>query len=464
MARVLITAVGRGQVQKGHTLDNYRTANYSYEDKTYTTSYAAEAMRYIFDIDKVIFLGTAGSDWSALYGYLFVNDHCLLKAPDAEVDDELLADLEELASTGSKDKEVLPGEKKVYLHELDLDKVEKRLTGLKKALANCLDIILLRYGTNDEELQENLKQLDRLSNLLEDGDELYIDLTHSLRSLEFFELVAISYFRKIKMRNIKLRKISYAQFETAYEYQGKSLIVDLTKLSDLLDLFNSAEEYRLFGTTHGFDDRDGLDLEPNDKNLIQMLGEGISINNLGDFKKLVRRCHSLVISHKNDLSPTTYLTQSICEDIDSTFYSDIDDTMLTQMNLALWHFKKKRYLVAVTTGVEGTISWGRTLIDDNIKDVYKNRHNISAALAYMKGGNDLTKLIVSRYNQLREQRNELAHPSGSSFNVEMMKKKTKDAIVDMRKAYNEYRNATSQEKKDFMDMLKKAYEDASYYK
>lgn len=172
MARVLITALGRGREVGLKILDNYSRANYSYGDESFNSPYVAEAMKKIFKTEKIIFLGTTGSDWASLYQYIFLKDNNLLKSPGAVLDEEVADKLEQLSLIGTEyDKDKAEGNNIVYYHDMEPDSIRPLLNGLKTALDQCLDIILLRYGTNEQELKENLQALEKMDSLLNDGDD-----------------------------------------------------------------------------------------------------------------------------------------------------------------------------------------------------------------------------------------------------------------------------------------------------
>ncbi len=457
MAKILLTSIGRGK-DKNKNPESYGNASYAADGKTFQSNYVAEAMKAFYGIDEVIFLGTTGSDWASLYEYLFMKDDCLLKKPTAELDDAYHDQLMELLNSG---KEGAASEKKH--HEMDPGETEKLLFPLRDAMDGCRGILLLHYGVNREEQEKNLLVLQRIEEMLKNGDELYIDMTHSFRSLQLFELVALSYLRKISAKKLRIMKISYALFEAKNEFDGQSPIVDLTGLTDLLELINSADEYKRFGTAHGLEGK-LEELGKNEKMLIDMMGEGISINNVAGFEKVVRSCRNIVAGmDRRAEKPLEFLTRTIYQDVADTFYQDINDETLTQLNLALWHQEKKRYLVALTTAEEAMITWALERVGEGNKkftsdsEEHRARQLASNALcsAGVPGDSPVAD-IRKAFDALRAFRNRFAHP-GNAFKVKEATEKTKKHILRIRECYIGYTKASAADRNKYDEALRKAY-------
>lgn len=65
--KVLIAGIGGGKNKETGT---YRVANYKIENKVYEQrSFITSALEEHYGIDKIIFIGTAGSMWDNLYEF-----------------------------------------------------------------------------------------------------------------------------------------------------------------------------------------------------------------------------------------------------------------------------------------------------------------------------------------------------------------------------------------------------------
>lgn len=115
--------------------------------------------------------------------------------------------------------------------------------GLKKLLMNmklpckiCSPTI--PDGRNEEEMWQIF---EILFNELQDGDELYFDLTHSFRYLPMLVLVLGNYAKFLK--NVSIKHISYGNYEARSTETNEAPIIDLLPLSSLQDWTFGAANY-----------------------------------------------------------------------------------------------------------------------------------------------------------------------------------------------------------------------------
>ena len=90
--------------------------------------------------------------------------------------------------------------------------------------------IAIPDGKNEGEMWQIF---EKVFNLLEEGDELYFDLTHSFRYLPMLMLVLGNYAKFLKKATIC--SITYGNFEARDEISNEAPIVDLLPLSSLQD-------------------------------------------------------------------------------------------------------------------------------------------------------------------------------------------------------------------------------------
>lgn len=100
-------------------------------------------------------------------------------------------------------------------------------------------------GKNKDELWEIF---EKLLECVDEGDEVYIDVTHGFRSLPMLMLVAVPYLRLLKKVDVKA--ITYGAFE-AKNADGSVPVFDLTDFITLMDWTNAARNFVNYGR---FDD------------------------------------------------------------------------------------------------------------------------------------------------------------------------------------------------------------------
>lgn len=96
----------------------------------------------------------------------------------------------------------------------------------------------LPHGNNEAEIWEIF---EKTFSRLQDGDELYFDLTHGFRYLPMLVMVLINYSKFLK--NTKVRSITYGNFESRNKITNESPIIDLLLLSTLQDWTYAAGQF-----------------------------------------------------------------------------------------------------------------------------------------------------------------------------------------------------------------------------
>lgn len=135
-----------------------------------------------------------------------------------------------------------------YNHKLKEDVpykgLEEVLTGMR--LPFSVEPIAIPDGKDQSEMW---KIFETTFNLFEDGDELYLDLTHSFRYLPMLMLVLGNYSKFLK--HVEVSAITYGNYEARDEATNKAPIVDLLPLSSLQDWTFATADF----LKNGFADR-----------------------------------------------------------------------------------------------------------------------------------------------------------------------------------------------------------------
>lgn len=97
-------------------------------------------------------------------------------------------------------------------------------------------------GKNEEEMWQIFQII---YNLLDDGDELHIDLTHSFRYLPMLLLVLSNYAKFLK--NAHILSITYGNYDARDTKLNEAPIVDLLPLATLQDWTIAASNFKEFG-------------------------------------------------------------------------------------------------------------------------------------------------------------------------------------------------------------------------
>ena len=93
--------------------------------------------------------------------------------------------------------------------ELDISRVNTQIDNyLQSKGSQCF---IIQYGIDEQELWDNFGYFLEIIDHMQDGDEVYLDITHSFRSLSLMSFV-MSEFAKIH-KNFKISGVYYGIFE-----------------------------------------------------------------------------------------------------------------------------------------------------------------------------------------------------------------------------------------------------------
>ena len=426
MRNVLLSSIGTGSYNKENGTVNYQTAKYVIEDseQEIVSAYIYEALIEFRKIDKIIFIGTAGSNWFLMYEHLF--DETSKIKPVLEKDEAYAETLLELNEAKPDPNNPANIDKNKTHPNLDVKEVREKLQKLKDTMGDiCLDIIILHYGITEAEMNDNFKLLAEAKSLIVEDDNLSFDMTHSFRSLAFYELLALNFF-KLSMKNSKnIDFISYGMFEYKSYNRGKTPIIDQMPILRLLEWTKAADEYKRFGTTYLIDEL--VQIEEMTSGLgeqallvLNGLGDAVTSNNLMEIRNIVENCHLVVA----DGTTGNHAIDFIFKDIDERFGAALgeednpEERIKLNIIVARWHLEKKRYIASAITVVETMV----TYCAETIQKVNK-RDDLKEALlprnAYNHENYRIFKDFVKAYNKIRKSRNKLCHALNFSNEEEL---------------------------------------------
>jgi len=395
MAKLLVWSLGTGARSDDRKKGEYRSANYFVDGREpVNATNIYQALTSFYDFDKYVVIGTPGSGWNDLYYNLFI---------DSEGFDE-------------EYWEVLSEHYDKTEHYNDNVKdFRDKLSQLKEQLGErCAEIIVLKYGLNNQEMLENFETLSEISAHIEDGDSLSFDITHSFRSLAFYELLAVTYFKDVVKKNVSIDVVSYGMLEISPELNGETPIINMKPLIDILEWIKAAEEYKSFGTAYKLTElfeREslGFDLGKEEKKALSRLGVTISGNDIKEFKQLIKNCNKTVKAINDNRKKEHAVVGWIFRDISMRFGNKLDDDYLLRFELAKWHYENKRGFVSAITLSETLLDFFAdyaTLERDKKSDDHKLRELLSSA----RSSNRIVDQQLLYYDKIaRKLRNSICH-------------------------------------------------------
>lgn len=381
MANILISSLGTGDRTKG-----YYSAKYEYKGVVKETKVIAKALVEFLDIDRLYMVGTRGSYW----------DNCYVNFGGTDEDYEM----------------------KLYEKMLIKDLEEKDLEQLAMAIdgftatrgSKCF---LIEYGINQDELWGNFEQYLQILERLEDGDELYIDITHSFRSLALMSFLMVQFGQVVRQKKFKVSGILYGMSEYRFENGGISPIVDLKIFYDLMEWIKAIDAFK----NHSRSDlievllRDDEGIREITKDTFGGFDVNVSFASMTSLKKFVSNAaKSLEMLKKSNSPIVRLLSNDILE-----FVSRLNqpETSKFQLELAKWYVDSKNYALAFLVLTEALVS--KECENQGLKVTQKNHRAIAKEALYSRKDNDKAG---KTYHTISRIRNAIAHQTGKSIDIQ----------------------------------------------
>ena len=423
MSRVLIAGIGGGKNKETGT---YRVANYKIEDKIYEKrSFITSALEEHYQIDKTIFIGTAGSMWDNLYEY-YCNRYT--KEYDENYHLELMGVIDNAT--------------------MDTDIYSLNIAKFNETFKNKILAIVTKYGMNELEIFENFNLIIQLQNELKDGDEVYLDITHSFRSNAFWMFLVMNYLTDVEDKKITVKAITYGMLEAQKE--GVAPVVDLNAFYKILQWIKGANNFKNYGNSYLIEQN--IENEKLSKKL-RNFSDALNMNYIASLRQSINSLKKLEEDIKSLEGPAKLIIPKVIKDFMDRFATEEKD-YLFQAELAKWHFEQKRYAMAYININESIIGFIMDALDlplltgDKKKDENKlakdwlnmiiSRHETNKIYPNFKVDKDNQELheYIKIFEHSRKIRNEIAHSIGvkdtAVSDVNVLKKNC-DKIVDLLK-------------------------------
>ena len=399
MAKILITALGSGTYNKEKNEKEYKPATYYVEEGNplEKTEFIASAIDEKWEMDKIIFIGTTGSMWSNVYKF-----YCTNKGIKRNEDY-----YNKLKNTELKANKDTPIEK------LEIEKFNTTFDGKIKG-------IVIKYGVDNKENLENFHSIIEIEKEIEDGDEIFIDITHSFRSMSFWLFLIMTYLKDVSNKNIDIKNITYGMFEAQNE-KKETPIVSLNLFIDILKWFKGASELKNYGNSYSILEELEKNLEDKDiKNELENFSNAMNINYIDSLKESLKNFDTIKNKLDNLEGPGKYIVPQIFENFINEFKFQNDENLsneekkyLLRAKLAKWHCDQKRYTMAAININEAIVDFIMDVLNFPIKDTKAKTSETDLAKIWLekieKVEDEEIKKYGTMYVETRSIRNKSAH-------------------------------------------------------
>ena len=398
MAKILISSIGTGNKKDGQ----YLSATYEIDKKRYKTSFIADALKQHHKFDTIFLVGTKKSIWDEAY----------------------------LTFGGDDDNA-----SKLYEHLESEDGISKDDLELFNLLEYNIIPIIIDYGVDETQLWANFKKYLEIAENFEDNDDIYLDITHSFRSLSLMSFVMSQFAKTISDKKFKIKAVYYGMLEYHRENNGITPIVDLKMLFDIQEWISAIDAIKKYSD---FEPLVNLlsfeDIEPTVQNAFIQLNNSLKIANLSAFEIFIKNASKKIKSISESSNEIIkLLAPEIIKLVDELNH---DKKSHFQYNLAKWFYKNKNYAFSYIALYEAIISKSCELKEYDVQD-HDLREDAKQSIGndkygqyfYTKRGNPKFKDSISNI------RNAIAHQNDDRKELVMQDIKRLDEYL---KTFEQY--------------------------
>ena len=399
MAKILITALGRGNFDNEEKKMKYQPTKYYVEenDTLKETQLIASAIDEKWKMDKIIFIGTTGSMWSNVYNF-YCEDQGI------EKDNNYYKELEAEVET----------DENIFIEKFNATFNKKNNPKLNKEIKG----IVIKYGVNDKENLENFYSIIEIEKEIENGDEIFIDITHSFRSMSFWLFLVITYLKDVSDKNIDIKNITYGMFEAKNK---KAPIISLNLFVDILKWFKGASELKNYGNSYSIlDELEKNSMDKEIKNELENFSDTMNINYIDSIEESLKNFNTIKDKLNNLEGPGKYIIPQVFKNFINTFdlpnkerLSNEEKKYLLRARLAKWHFDQKRYSMAAININEAIVDFIMDVLSFPLIDTEIKTDKSRLAKIWLEQIKEVEDEEIKKYGTMyvetRSIRNKIAH-------------------------------------------------------
>ncbi|PHI05850.1 TIGR02221 family CRISPR-associated protein [Fusobacterium polymorphum] len=349
--RVLITSIGGGKTEDKDGVKILK----KYEDTIYgikkengefhmeKTSYMPLIIENTYNIDKTIIIGTTGSMWDNLYDIYWKKFK-----QDKIKDEKFKQSLIDVQVTSNRETPI---------DKINIDRFNQEFIGKVKG-------IVIKYGVSSKEISRNFDLIIKLQEEFNDTDEyeVFLDITHSFRSMAFWMFLIMNYLTDVSNKNIKIAGITYGMFEAKKD--NITPIVILKPFLEILNWIKGASELKQYGNSYYILEKsDNNSLAKSIKDELRNFSNTMNMNYINSLLESIKNLKKLDTENELDKinGPAKHIIPNILKEFIKDFDLKEDDdnkrSYLLQATLAKWHCKQKRYAMSAINISEAIVTF-----------------------------------------------------------------------------------------------------------
>jgi len=384
MAKILISLLGTGQIEKNNTNKNeYKGTDYIIEKTLYSDEkFVSSPLIKHFKIDKLFLIGTDQSMWDMV-------------AESFKAEENYQFDIIE-----KKDNNTLREDSLVKLNAI-IDKA------LKNSGSKCF---IVKDGENQEELWSIFEKFLEILDSIDEDDEVYFDITHLFRSLSVMSFVMSEFGKTYK--NFKIAGVFYGMLKKG----EPSVIVDLSVFFELLEWAKAIEELENFASLNRLVKLSKSTLDKNGYQSLKSLNAAFNIANMTAIYKAIQSLSKQLSHFDQSENKIINLISPRLKQFVNRFYTKKQSDF--QYKLASFFAEKNFYSLAYIALAEAIVTdicerLNKDINSKNDRDNIKSIINEGFDASY---GSLEYKFAVIFTKQINKIRNDIAHQRETTKN------------------------------------------------
>ncbi len=327
MPKTLISFIGTGRPDDQRS---YRTAQYSFNGNVIASSFVSSVIADSLKVDKLYLLGTTKSMWEEVYRFFCEKNKI-------ELDEDYWIALGEFSDKAN--------------HQTQPEDFD--YTQLEQVLGNGSRVKIMPYGLNQAEQWSIFEGLEDLLSDTTLDEEIYLDITHSFRSMPLFSMTSIMYIQDVLGKHIQFKGIFYGMLEVMREFDDIAPIVDLSLVIEIQNWIKAAHSFMNYGKGYMLSK---LMENEKDAQLIKSFTNAISLNYLKEIEQKLTNLRAL--SDKSNQGIVKYIIPAVLADLITRLNraKGLSHAHF-QFELSVWHREKTNFAAAYLVFVEAMVTF-----------------------------------------------------------------------------------------------------------
>jgi CRISPR-associated DxTHG motif protein len=198
---------------------------------------------------------------------------------------------------------------------------------------------MVNYGENEEQMWDNFEIMYKINQYINEGDEVYLDITHAFRSLPILLFIVMEFMQMMR-EDFELSGLLYGMLS-----DKESPVIDLKIFFELLAWAKAVNNFKKYANSEQLVKlMMKNDVNENARKVFHQLGQNLRIANMASLWQFIRGTNKKIkyIEQSNN-KIVKLLSNDILEIVKRLDKEKMSDF---QYELALWFYENKNYALS----------------------------------------------------------------------------------------------------------------------